>query len=99
MALEAGHFAATARHVDNSLSLVSANLSYHFGGRRSEKKAVPFVAGGLSIGNGRSGDGNFGGGIQYWLHERVALRLEFREHIFPSDSPFVYGVHFGLAFR
>jgi hypothetical protein len=97
--LDAGHFSSTAQHVDNSLNIVSADASYHFGARNSARKLIPFATGGVSLGNGRSGGANFGGGIQYWLRERLALRLEFREHLFSSDTPVIYGIHFGLAFR
>lgn len=97
--VDAGHFTSTAAHVDNSLNILSANASYHFGGRNPLRKLIPFATGGVSLGNGRSGGANFGGGIQYWIGERVAFRLEFREHLFSSDTPLIYGFHPGLAFR
>lgn len=96
---ELARFGSTASHVDNSISVISANLAYHFGGRNLTRKLIPFGTGGLSIADRRSGGGNFGFGVQYWAYERVALRFEFREHIFSSDSPFIHGFHIGLAFR
>ncbi len=96
---EAARFGATSRFANNSVTVISAGLSYHFGARHLSRKLVPFMTGGLSLANSRSGGGNFGGGVQYWVHERVGLRLEFREHIFSSDSPFISAIHVGLAFR
>jgi len=96
---ELGHHGATADHFDNSVRIISANMAYHFRGRDLSKRLIPFASGGLSLADGRSGGGNFGFGIQYWAYERIALRLEFREHIFSSDSPFIHGFHIGLAFR
>ena len=96
---EAAHFGSTSRFGDNSVGMLSANLGYHFGGRNLSRKLAPFVTGGLSLANARSGGGNFGFGIHYWMHERVSLRVEFREHIFSSDSPFLPAFRFGISFR
>jgi hypothetical protein len=96
---EGTYIGSTSRFGHNQLGIVSVNLGYHFGARNTSRKAVPFVTGGLSLGNARAGGGNIGFGLQYWMREQVALRFEFREHIFSSDSPYHYGFHFGLAFR
>ena len=96
---EAAHFGSTSLFGDNSVGMVSANLGYHFGGRNLSRKLVPFVTGGLSVANARSGGGNLGFGIHYWMHERVGMRLEFREHIFSSDSPFRPAFRIGISFR
>jgi hypothetical protein len=83
----------------NGFGVASVNVAYHF--VRPGKKLVPFVTGGgtFAFSSGAAGGGNFGGGVQYWLKNRVALRFEFRDHIISSDSPHFYGFRFGIAFR
>ena len=49
--------------------------------------------------NGSSGGGNFGGGVQYWMKDHVALRVEVRDHIFSSDTPHFFQFRVGLSFR
>lgn len=86
----------------NGLGLASAGVSYHFGGRDTDRKVVPFVTGGGSLAirsGGALGGGHFGGGVQYWLHDRMALRFEVRDFIFSSDSPHTWAFRLGIAFR
>jgi hypothetical protein len=86
----------------NALGLFSGNVSYHFGGRDSSRKWSPFATGGYSLGfrsGGAASGGNFGGGVQYWVSDRVALRFEFRDHVFSSDRPHTLAFRFGLSFR
>jgi hypothetical protein len=93
---ELGYFAPTSQPGDG-LGILSVNPSYHF---KNSSRAVPFVTGGFSLAfrGGSSGGGNFGGGVQYWFSDRAALRVEFRDHIFSSDSPHFYSVRVGLSF-
>lgn len=81
------------------IGILSTNVGYHF--VRPNHKLVPFVTGGFSLAfkHGSSGGGNFGGGVQYWMKPHVGLRFEFRDHIFSSDSPHIYGVRVGISFR
>jgi hypothetical protein len=84
------------------LGLLSANTSYHFGGRNKSKELVPFVTGGYALGfreGVAANGGNFGGGFQYWASDRVGLRVEFRDFIFSSDRPHTFSVRFGVSFR
>ena len=83
----------------SGFGVASVNVAYHFG--RPGQKLVPFVTGGGTVAfrTGAAGGGNFGGGVQYWMKDRVALRLEFRDHIISSDSPHFYGFRVGIAFR
>ena len=83
----------------DGIGILSTNVGYHF--VKPDHKLVPFVTGGFSLAfrNGASGGGNFGGGVQYWIKPRVGLRVEFRDHIFSSDSPHLYGVRVGISFR
>ncbi len=86
----------------DGVGLASVDLSYHFAGRDARRKLVPFVSGGGSVAfrsRGNAGGGNFGGGVQYWLRDRVAVRLEFRDFIFSSDSPHTFLFRAGVAFR
>ena len=79
--------------------VASVNVVYHF--QRPGQKLVPFVTGGgtVAFSTGATGGGNLGGGVQYWMKDRVALRFEFRDHIISSDSPHFYGFRVGIAFR
>ena len=93
---EAGYLAP------DGIGLASADVSYHFGGRYRQQRLVPFVIGGGSLGfrSGiSSGGGNVGGGIQYWMSSRTALRIEVRDFIFSSDSPHLLTFRIGIAFR
>ncbi|MFY9611688.1 MAG: hypothetical protein WAU45_24130 [Blastocatellia bacterium] len=85
----------------DGIGILSTNVAYHFVRPRSNQKLVPFVTGGFSLAfrSGASGGGNFGGGVQYWVRPRLGLRFEFRDHIFSSDTPHLYGFRVGLSFR
>ena len=85
----------------NGFGILSVNPSYHFLKASASRKLVPFVTGGFSLGfrNGSSsGGGNFGGGVQYWMKDHLGLRVEFRDHIFSSDSPQFLQFRVGLTF-
>jgi hypothetical protein len=83
----------------DGIGILSTNVGYHF--VKPNRKLAPFVTGGFSLAfrNGASGGGNFGGGIQYWMRPHLGLRFEFRDHVFSSDSPHLYGFRVGLSFR
>jgi opacity protein-like surface antigen len=92
-------YVAPFRDPGNGIGIVSPNISYHFS---RESKLVPFVTGGYSLAfrnSANSSGGNFGGGVQYWMKDRVALRVEFRDHVFSSDSPHLFQFRVGLSFR
>lgn len=85
----------------DGLGVASANGSYHFS---RDKKLVPFVTGGYTLffRSGHANLFNFGGGVDYWFRERLGLRLEVRDQVWPSlDSTtgHFWGVRIGLAFR
>lgn len=94
-------YVAPVESSSNGLGLFSANASYHFGGKDESKKFVPFVTGGYSLvfRSGASHGGNFGGGVHYWISDGVALRVEFRDHIFSSDFPHLLSFRFGVTLR
>ena len=65
----------------------SANLSYHFGSSRKNRKLEPFVTGGYTffyvsdITLPHANGGNFGVGLNIWLKGHTALRLEIRDDV------------------
>lgn len=92
-------YIAPFRSPGDGFGILSPDVSYHFSNGSS--KLVPFVTGGYSLAfrRGTSSGGNFGGGVQYWMKDRVALRVEFRDHVFSSDSPHLFQFRVGLSFR
>lgn len=84
-----------------------ADCSFHFGRHAARGKADPFVLGGVSVlgpnqsANGRgTATGTFGGGVNWWQAEHVALRFEVRE-VLRSDFLEYNQVSFriGVTFR
>ena len=87
----------------------SGDASYHF--RRSAPRGGvdPFVLIGVTgyfpASEGRGAPaGNFGGGVNIWVRERAALRLEARDHVNPDNGNGWPGTHYvsfrvGLTFR
>ncbi len=94
---EVGYYADTD-DVGGGFGIADVNLLYAF---NKSGKVSPFVTGGGSVAfrGGAAGGGNIGGGVQYWLNDRAALRFEFRDHIFSSDSPHAYVFRVGISFR
>jgi hypothetical protein len=81
------------------IGLFSANGSYHFSRRN---KISPFLTGGYSSvsGHGQRNLVNFGGGANYWIRERIGLRIEFRDHVYADGSGrHLLGIRVGLLFR
>jgi hypothetical protein len=79
----------------------SVNGTYHFGGGQPRPKLRPFVTGGYTLAF-RDGHGNLfnlGGGVDYWLGRRAALRVELRDHIWSAEDVHVWEVRVGVTFR
>lgn len=81
----------------------SVNGSYHFVHGGDGGKFDPFATGGYTL-FFRSGSANLfnvGGGVNYWLHEKIGLRLEFRDQIrTPGRGTLHYwNFRIGIAFR
>jgi len=92
-------YLAPFRAGGDGFGIFSGDGSYHF--KSSKSKLVPFVTGGYSAAfrsGAVSSGGNFGGGVQYWMKDHLGLRLEFRDHVFSSDSPHFYQFRVGLSF-
>ena len=83
---ELGYLHPTKEFRDG-FGLFSANGAYHFW-TSSSQRAVPFLTAGYSLAfrNGTANLANFGGGVDFWFHDHAALRLEVRDHIWPSQN-------------
>ncbi len=68
--------------------LGSVTPAFHFIPKDSLRRVDPFVNGGFSLLAGRGGAFaiHYGGGINYWLHRRIGLRAEFRDHLWSPES-------------
>jgi len=90
------------RSFDDVLGVFSANGYYHFF-RDDGRKADPFVTGGYTLffRSGTANLGNLGGGVNYWLGERIGLKIEFRDHIRTPGRGTLhfYGIRFGITVR
>ena len=86
------------RHFGDGIGVLSPNLSYHF----ASGKVSPFVTGGYSLffRNGHASGFNVGGGVNYWVSNRMALRFEVRDNVLAEyiNTHFV-GIRAGLTFR
>lgn len=94
----------------NDAFIVSGDFSYHFRRRALRGQLDPFVLIGPSAyfptnhGRGLLA-GNFGGGVNFWLSRRAALRLEIRDYVNPNSDlngwpgPHSVSFRFGITFR
>jgi hypothetical protein len=84
---ELGYLHPTGEFRDG-FGLFSANGAYRFWTSSSSQRVVPFVTAGYSLAfrDGTANLANFGGGVDYWFHDRAALRLEVRDHIWPGQD-------------
>src|SRR6266568_7060845 len=107
--VELGYLGEWSDFSGNGLGVGSADLSYHFRPSPQHPKVEPFVSGGYTLFflHGHTSGVNFGGGINIWLKEHAALRLEVRDDAYGEDihrrAP-VVPQHFvtfriGLTFR
>jgi outer membrane protein with beta-barrel domain len=88
------------------LAILSVNGYYHFLNGAKSQRLDPFVTGGFSrafnvnVGNGtttRFNLFNFGGGTNFWLTDRFAVRGEFRDQV-RSGSAIALRVGLNFAF-
>lgn len=83
-----------------SFGVAALNGGYHFS--TGDGKVVPFVTGGplLFFGDGVGAGFHAGGGVNYWLKERLGARFEFRTHVpVNTDLQPFYGFRAGITFR
>lgn len=90
------------RQPGEGIGIASVNGSYHFTNEDRSRKVVPFVTAGYSRAFGQGGANliNYGGGVNWWMRERLGLRLEVRDHV-TTDTPrgHFWQVRVALAFR
>jgi hypothetical protein len=62
--------------------MISLNALYNFNSA-DKSKLSPFMIGGVTLipAFDVGGGFNFGGGLQYWFHDQIGLRIEFRDHV------------------
>jgi len=91
---------ASTTDVRRWAGMMSLNAIYNFN-IADKSKISPFIIGGVSIaGFDVPGGVNFGGGFQYWFHEHIGLRVEFRDHIFTGMRSHHYPQgRIGITFR
>lgn len=84
------------------IGVFSVNGVYDFLPRRSTRRVSPFATGGYTVffRDGAEGMWNVGGGVHVRINDRMAVRVELRDHI---NSGFGETVHFwgarvGLTF-
>lgn len=87
----------------DGFGLFSVNGAYHFVNRQRPGRIVPFVTGGYTLGfrSGTANLMNWGGGVTWWVSQRVGLRTEVRsyEYVGSHAEHFLAGVRFGVQFR
>jgi hypothetical protein len=84
----------------DGIGVFSANRSYHVLPRAGGRSVHPFVTGGYTMffRDGTLNLWNIGGGVQYWFSDRIALRVEFRDHVDAERVTAQYwGVRGGLS--
>ena len=95
---EVGYLTA-ARDLGNGVGQFTAGGFYHF---PTSRKVIPFVSAGYAAltNDGTVNGMYFGGGADYWFHDRLGLRFEIRDHVITSHSPLhLVGFRIGLSFR
>jgi opacity protein-like surface antigen len=103
VAFEGGYLGPLSEGFQSGIGVVSANAIYQFG-QPQRRKVTPFVTGGYSLAfrDETANAINVGGGVNYWLTDGVALRVEFRDHI-PFEEGLsdlhVWGARVGFTWR
>jgi hypothetical protein len=85
---------------DNQAGLASLGPYLHF--LTSESRIDPFVTGGstMLIRGGLGHLWHAGGGVNYWLNNRIGVRAEFRDHVWTQRNSLQFlDFRFGVVFR
>lgn len=98
---EVGYAGPWSDFTANGVGLSSAGLSYHFRPSREHPRVEPFVTTGYTLffRHGTASGVNFGGGVNIWLKEHAALRLEVRDNANGLGSLTPAGYQHFVAFR
>jgi hypothetical protein len=91
---------------NSSVGTASLDFTYHFlskpnHSKPNQRNLEPFASVGQSFYFGHRGSANgynLGGGVNYWVTKRVALRFEVRDHAHIGPDQFLGARNF-LAFR
>jgi hypothetical protein len=99
---EIGFLGPTSSFADG-VGVFNANGSYYFQGGTKSSRTVPFVSGGYSLlfRDGHINGWNVGGGIEYRLRTRLALRFDVRDQIHSEggETAHFVGFRMGISFR
>ena len=92
-------YAHPTERPDAGLGVASINGLFQFVEALPNRKVVPFVSAGYTLGfrSQTANFINFGGGATWWFRERIGLRLELRDHT--SEGRHLLGFRVGFAFR
>ncbi len=101
---EAGVLAPMSRESDMGyFGVLSLNGIYHVRMPRTSLQALsPFVTGGYSLffQEDYASLWNFGGGLDWWFHPTVGIRVEFRDHYYSSGHSYhFWNIRAGVVFR
>lgn len=94
-------YLSSIRSMRAGVGVFSVNGLYSFKIDRRDK-LVPFITGGYSMRcRHRFEDAiNFGGGINYWLSDKIGLRIEIRDYFHPKHlETHMVQSRIGIAFR
>lgn len=82
------------------VGLASLNGCYHFVDRSDPARLAPFVTAGYGIAfrTGHLNLFNYGGGVNYWFHRHLGLRVEIRDFR-AQYGHYATALRIGLAFR
>ena len=100
--VEGGYLGPVPDGFDYGIGVISANAVFHTRPPRRHQ-LTPFVTGGYSFAfREQHGNAiNFGGGVNYWLSERTAMRVEFRDHMPVAggevQDAHLWGARFGFT--
>jgi len=86
-------YISNPRYMGEGFGILSPNARYAFT-NANNSKLVPYVTGGYSLlfQSGTANAFNFGGGIDYWFHDKAALKVEFRDHVWRYSSYSTYHI-------
>lgn len=88
------------RSLEGAIGIANVSAVYHFTAGR-DTKWDPFVAGGYTLlfRSGAASGYHFGGGVTYWFHRHLGVRVEFRDQR-ARYADFAFPMaRFGLSFR
>jgi hypothetical protein len=94
-------YLAPWRSFASGIGTFSPNVSYHFLPKQ-DRKLEPFVTGGYTLffRSGTANGFNFGGGINYWLKDSIALRFAVRDNVWTKYATGHHvGFRIGVTFR